>query len=122
MADKTDKNVAGIYTDDVLDSISFKLHSNSGHEVVFNVWEDIDHVYHVFAETDSYTEDFLEEYGDDYSLWDYRKEVEHIPTANSRSLSLINSFIEGQTYNSIRPLIEDESSWLQLNEEELDKD
>lgn len=121
MANKTDKNVAGIYTDDVLDSISFKLHSNDGPEVEFTVWEDDNHMYHVFADTDDSTEDFLEEYYPD-ELENYRKTVESIPTENSRYISIINQFIAHQTYNSIRPLIEDESCWLQLNEEELDKD
>ena len=121
MADKTDKNVDGIYTDDVLDSISFKLHSNDGPEVEFTVWEDDNHMYHVFADTDDSTEDFLAEYYPE-DLDGYLQMVEKIPTANSRSLSIINSFIESQTYNSIRPLVEDESCWLQLNEEELYKD
>lgn len=120
MAMYHDKNVLGFYEGDALDEISFKLHSNAGAEVKFNVWEDGE-MYHVFAETDDFTEDFLaENYPEE--LESYRQMVDSIPTANSRSLSLINSFIASKTYNSIRPLIEDETCWLALSEEELDKD
>lgn len=121
MAVKTDKNVVGLYDGSAIDSIVVRLHSNDGYEVNFNIWEDEDGVYHVFAEADDSTEDFLEEYYPD-ELENYRKMVEQIPTASSRYLSLINSFIASHTYNSIRPLIEDEMDWLQLSEEELDRD
>ena len=120
MAMYHDKNVLGFYEGNALDEISFKLHSNAGPEVRFNVWEDGD-MYHVFAETDDFTEDFLaENYPED--LESYRQMVESIPTANSRTIYGINSFIEAQTYNSIRPLIEDDSIFLSLDEEELYKD
>jgi len=121
MANKTDKNVVGLYNGDALDEITIKLHSNSGPEVEFTVWEDDDHMYHVFADTDDSTEDFLSEYYPE-DLESYRKMVECIPTASWRYLRSINRFIAQYTYNSIRPLIEDESCWLTLNEEELDKD
>lgn len=121
MAVKTDKNVAGIYDGSAIDSIDIKLHGNEGYEVFFNVWEDSDGVYHVFAETDDSTEDFLEEYYPD-ELENYRKAVESIPTESSRYISIINQFIAHQTYNSIRPLIEDERFLLAYDEEELDRD
>lgn len=121
MAVKTDKNVAGYYDGTATDSIDIKLHGNEGYEVFFNVWEDSDGIYHVFADTDDSTEDFLEEYYPD-ELENYRKAVESIPTASSRYLSLINSFIASHTYNSIRPLIENEKEWMELNEEEIDRD
>ena len=105
MANINERNVAGLLTGNSIDSITFRLHSNDGPEVQWNVWEDQDGEYHVFAEID-----------------EYLQMVESIPTASSRWLSLINSFIASHTYNSIRPLIEDEDAWLELNEEELDRD
>lgn len=121
MAVKTDSNVAGYYDGTATDSIDIKLHGNEGYEVFFNVWEDSDGIYHVFADTDDSTEDFLEEYYPD-ELENYRKTVESIPTESSRYISIINQFIAHQTYNSIRPLIEDERFLLAYDEEELDRD
>lgn len=121
MASYTERNVAGLYTGEAIDSIEVRLHSDAGWEVTWCVWEDQDHEYHVFADTDDSTVDFLH---DDHpeQLTEYLEMVDRISTASSRWLSLINSFIAAHTYNSIRPLIEDEDNWLELNEEELDRD
>ena len=121
MASINERNVAGLYRGHTRDSISCVLHSNSGYEVEFNIWEDLDGEYHVFATTDDNTEDFLRENYPE-TLREYLLMVEQIPTASSKWLSLINSFISSQTYNSIRPLIENEEDWLTLDEEELDRD
>jgi len=121
MAVKTDKNVAGLYDGSAIDSIEVRLHSNDGWEVNFNIWEDQDGVYHVFSEEDEQVCEFLAgNYPSEYTK--YRQMVDKIPTASSRYLSMINSFIASHTYNSIRPLIENEENWMELNEEELDRD
>lgn len=121
MAGINERNVAGLYNGAATQEISFTLHSDEGYEVRWNVWEDRDREYHVFAETDDSTEDFLREnYPDELPA--YFQAVNRICTASSRWLSLINSFIADHTYNSIRPLIENEDNWLELNEEELDRD
>ena len=121
MTDIFERNVAGLYTGEAIDSIDVRLHSDAGWEITWCVWEDRDHEYHVFADTDDSTVDFLhDEYPE--QLTEYLEMVDNIPTASSRHLSLINSFIASHTYNRVRPLIEDESNWLELNEEELDRD
>jgi hypothetical protein len=120
MASMNDRNVAGLYAGKESDYITFKLHSNDGYEVVWCVWEDKDG-YHVFAEPDDSTEDFLTEHYPD-ELDTYHQAVESIPTGSAHWLATINSHISHYTYNSIRPLVENEDAWLELNEEELDRD
>ena len=123
MAVKTDKDVAGLYDGSAIDSIEVRLHSNEGYEVLFNIWEDENGIYHVFAEADSNTEDFL---GECYpeELGKYRRMVDGIPTCNSRYRSIINQFISSQTYNGIKPIVDDIElcEWLTLDEEECDRD
>lgn len=110
-----------IYTEKCIDEISFRLHSNEGYEVDFTVWEDSDGEYHVYAEPDTQTCDFLSEnYPDEHDT--YLKAVEKIPTERSRYLDIINQFIARQTYNSVRPITVDDNGWLALDEAECDKD
>ena len=104
------------------DYVCCVLHSNDGPEVEFTVWlNEADGEYHVFAETHDETENFLET---DYpeKLEEYRTMVAAIPTAHSKHLSLINSFVASHTYNSIRPVYVDEYGWLALDEGELMRD
>lgn len=109
------------YTEKCVDEISFRLHSNAGYEVDFTVWQDTELEYHVFAEPDMDTCDFLyENYPDEHG--EYLDIVEKIPCAHSKHLDLINSFIASETYNSIRPVMEDEFGWLVLDESEIDRD
>ena len=123
MAVKTDKNVAGLYDGSAIDSIVVRLHSNDGYEVDFNIWEDEDGTYHVFAEADNSTEDFLAEYYPD-ELEKYRQMVESIPTDSSWDRAGVNRFIASQTYNSIRPIEEDIEwcEWLTIDENEYYRD
>ena len=121
MLNLKDPNVAGLYTGKSIDDTQVTLHSDEGYEVIFHVWEDGDHIYHVFAETDDSTEDFLREHYPD-ELPRYLQTVDLIPTEKGKWLATINSHIARYTYNRIRPIIEDEDSWLELNEEELDRD
>jgi hypothetical protein len=106
---------------DIIDSIEVRLHADFGQEVLFTVWEDQTGLYHAEAEEDPDTVEFLKEYYPD-ELDTYRQKVAGLPDARSTWLETINSYFRRYTYNGIRPLVEDEDNWLELDENELMKD